>query len=212
MSKNTVIERDIVLGYREARVHDREVWRRVILDAAGRILGQEGISELTMRRLAREVDCSTTVLYTMFGSKEGLVGELYREGFARLQRAFEEIPRDEYPFAYLRSLGRAYRANALANPTYYAVMFERAIPGFTPPDAGRMRGHLSFQMLVDAVRACIDAGARTIGSPEEIADLLWTAVHGMVGLELAGYFPDPDEARQRFELMLRSVEHGMIHE
>jgi AcrR family transcriptional regulator len=63
------------------------------------------------------VGCSTTVLFTMFGGKEGLADALYREGFERLTRRLERVP-DEDPLARLGALGHAYRANALAERAY----------------------------------------------------------------------------------------------
>jgi AcrR family transcriptional regulator len=73
------------------------------------------------------VGCSTTVLYTMFGGKEGLADALSREGFERLRCRLDRVP-DEDPLARLRALAHAYRANALAERAYYRVMFQRPSP------------------------------------------------------------------------------------
>lgn len=44
-----------------------------------RLLTQEGSAALTLRRVATDAGCSTTVLYTMFGGKDGPAEALYRE-------------------------------------------------------------------------------------------------------------------------------------
>jgi AcrR family transcriptional regulator len=46
----------------------QDVLRRTLLDAASRLLVGEGPQALAMRRVAAAVGCSTTVLYTAFGS------------------------------------------------------------------------------------------------------------------------------------------------
>ena len=58
--------------------------RQRVLDVACRLLMNAGPESLTVRRIAAEADCPTTVIYTMFGGKEGLAEALYLEGFERV--------------------------------------------------------------------------------------------------------------------------------
>ena len=101
--------------------------------------------------------CSTSVLYTMFGAKAGIAEALWREGFDRLSTALDQVTGAD-PLQRLAAMGRAYRANALANRSYYAIMFQRPIPGFQPsPDAYRASLQ-SLQALTDSVADCVRAG------------------------------------------------------
>jgi AcrR family transcriptional regulator len=165
MDGNNVTNNNIVTNYKEARARSREALRRGLLDAAGRLLTSEGPGALRVRRVAREVNCSTKVIYTMFGGKEGLVEELYLEGFERLGGALEAVPHGENPLAYLGALGRAYRESALANPTHYAVMFGRPIPEFTPSPSSLRRARSTFEVLEEAVSWCMEAGILERGIP-----------------------------------------------
>ena len=185
--------------YTRAREQGRDARRRALLDAAGRLLTDEGSDALTMRRIAAEVGCSTTVLYTMFENKHNLANALYLEGFERLRRTLEEVPHSGGPLDYLRDLGRAYRTSALANPSYYGVMFGRPIPEFVPSPESRERAGESLMILVRAVAACVETGTFRAEDPRAIAEVLWAAVHGAVSLELAGYLGEPAVAEQRFE-------------
>jgi hypothetical protein len=47
----------------------------------------------------------------------------------------------------------------------------------------------------------MDAGALVPGDPRVVAEVLWAAVHGSVSLELAGHFPDPATAAERFQTL-----------
>ncbi len=53
--------------------------RTRLLDVAGRLLDTAGPESLTVRRIAAEAGCTTQVIYTMFGSNEGLAEALYLE-------------------------------------------------------------------------------------------------------------------------------------
>ena len=172
--------------YRRAYDSGREAQRRLLLDAASRILESEGPQGLTMRRVAGDVGCSTSVLYSMFGGKAGVAEALWCEGFERLHAALLAVDGDE-PLARLAGLGRAYRTCALANRSYYAVMFARPIPGFDPSPEAYEVSLRPLRLLTDAVAECMAAGVFRPVDPAHAARVLWAASHGAVSLELAGY-------------------------
>ena len=190
---------------RRAPTPRRGELRAAVLEAATRLLLTEGPRGLATRRVAAAVGVSTTAIYTLFGGKEGLVDALYLEGFERLRVALEEVPRTEDALADLEALGWAYRASALADPDLYAVMFGRAVTGYAPPRESVDRSKRRFRVMVEAVQRCIDAGVLVPADPVEVADVLWAAAHGMVSLELAGYYPDPELARSRYRAALVSA-------
>jgi AcrR family transcriptional regulator len=187
--------------YELAQRQGQDVLRRTLLDAASRLLVTEGPQALTMRRVAGAVGCSTTVLYTAFGSKDGLADALFREGFERLRRHLEAVASGDGPLARLGALAHAYRESALESRSYYGVMFQQAIPGYRPSAASLAAAGASLEVLTDAVRACMAAGALRAGDPRAVAEVLWAAVHGAVSLELAGHFPDPEVAADRFRTL-----------
>ncbi|MEO3867268.1 TetR/AcrR family transcriptional regulator [Nonomuraea sp. B12E4] len=193
-----------VSAYQQAQREGQSVVRAVILDVATRLLVSEGPAALTVRRISGEVGCSTKVIYTLFGGKDGLSEALWLEGFARFERRLLGVPPGDDPLARLIAGAQAYRDYALAESGYYRVMFQGAMPGFEPgPDALRAAKR-TFEILVGWVADCLAAGALRGGTAEEIADVLWMAVHGAVSLENSGYF-EGDEAERRFRLLSSSV-------
>ncbi len=196
-------------AYAEAYAAGRQVVRRLLLDAASRLLEAEGPDALTMRRIAAEVGCSTSVLYTMVGGKSGVAEGLWREGFERLRQALEQADGAD-PLGRLAAMGRAYRENALANRAYYAVMFQRPIPGFQPSAEAYAESLRPLQLLVGAVADCIDAGVFRAADPAHIAGVLWAAAHGAVSLELAGY-EGASDAEARFQDLLAAAAWFFAH-
>lgn len=187
-------------AYQEAQEAGQSAVRATILDAATHLLVTEGPAALTVRRISARVGCSTKVIYTMFGGKDGLAEALLSEGFARFERALAAVPRHEDPLVHLGALGHAYRAYALAEPDYYRVMFQEALAGFQPSRDARREAKASFHMLVEAVDDCLEAGRLVGGEAKEIADVVWMAVHGAVSLEISGFFSTA-EAERRFDLL-----------
>jgi AcrR family transcriptional regulator len=184
---------DVTPNFATMRQRGQNALRAYLLDAASRLLADEGPAALTMRRIAAEVGCSTTVLYTLFGSKDGLAAGLFREGFERFRRRFAELPPNDDPIGRIRDLSVAYRESALAEPHYYRVMFLGAIPGYAPSGDVLAAGDRVFGYLVDAARVCIEAGVYRAGDPVAVAEVLWAAAHGVLSLELAGVLPPGDD-------------------
>jgi AcrR family transcriptional regulator len=211
MEKNSIIVNNGVTDYRATQNLHQQALRQGILDDASNLLLREGLQALSMRRIAQMVGCSTTVLYTMFGSKQGLVDELYLKGFAMLRQALEAVPKSDNLLEYLITLGQAYRAFALANSTYYAVMFCQSSPEFTPTKSCIQQSWSSFVLLVSTVQACIDTEIFGEDNAQEVAKMLWAVVHGHVGLELTGHFTDATSAAERFNRTIRTTLAGLAH-
>ncbi|UBU17047.1 TetR/AcrR family transcriptional regulator [Nonomuraea gerenzanensis] len=193
-----------VTAYQQAQREGQSAVRAAILDAAKRLLIAEGPGALTVRRISGEAGCSTKVIYTLFGGKDGLGEALWLEGFARFERWMLALPPHDDPFTRLHRGLMAYREYALSEPDYYRVMFQGALPGLRPGREAVQAAKRTFELLVRGVADCLDAGLLRGAEAGEIADVLWMAVHGAVGLEISGFF-DRDVAERRYRLLCTSV-------
>ena len=155
-----------------------------------------------MRRIAKLAGCSTSVLYTQFGGKEGLAAALYQEGFERLDAVLQRVEASD-PLEQVRQLNHTYRDSALANPTHYAVMFGRPIPEFEPTPELREQARRTLNHLIASLGACVGAG-KLEGEPIEMAKKLWVLTHGLVSVELAGHLED-EGAREMLEATLQDL-------
>jgi AcrR family transcriptional regulator len=158
-----------------------------------------------MRRLASALGCTTTVLYTMFASKQGLVDAMYREGFERLTARLRAIPADAPPAERLRRSAVAYRKNALASPELYQLTFGAAAPGHTPGAEAVAAADEALGALIEIVMDCMDAGVLRRGNPRFAAEVLTAAAHGAVSLELSHYFWSHEEAEERYAALTRAA-------
>ncbi|HJV76424.1 MAG TPA: TetR/AcrR family transcriptional regulator, partial [Noviherbaspirillum sp.] len=197
--------------FRQAQEDLRGKLRQGMLDAATRLLTDEGPAALTVRRVAEAVNCSTTLLYSLFGGKDGLANELYLEGFARLKAEFLAAATQASGkggsdgLEPLRRYARVYHQYAKSNPSYYMVMFGDAIAGFVPPVESRKQAWESLAALIDAFDACMKNGALPPSNPTAAARLLWAAMHGAVSLELKGYYLKTERADELFNAAVEAI-------
>ena len=162
------------------RVPSPSATRDTLLQAALRLLNEKGPAAVRVRDVAAAADKSTMGVYTHFGSKQGLLEQLYLHGFRLLEARLEEVP-DGRGREELLAFALAYRAFALDNEALYGLMFERATPDFIPSDASRLAGLATFEMLV----ARIADWRPDFEEPASVAHLVWAAMHGLVSIELS---------------------------
>jgi AcrR family transcriptional regulator len=160
--------------------------RLALLDAAGELLLSEGTEGMTTR-LASMAGTTTQAIDTEFGGKEGIARAMYREGFARLEACIRDVGHTADPFVDLLQQGRAYRASALERPHFYAVMFGRPIPEFSPGAEDLAASRIVNDLLSEGIERVIATGALAPAArADDIAQWLWAVVHGVVSLELTG--------------------------
>ena len=180
---------------------------QALVDAAEVVLVRDGPSAVTVRAVAAEASVAPMGVYNHFGGKEGLVDALLVRGFDGLRAAV--APRGgQDPLEELRSSGIRYREFALANPHHYAVMFEGAIPRDGESPLVQEHAGAAFGELVGIVQTTMGAGLIRPGEPQELAQQIWSAVHGAVALELKGLILTPDPLatyRALLDLVLRGL-------
>lgn len=176
--------------YQSARAAGDDVVRRGLLDLAVRLLAEDGPKALTLRHLAQRANCSTKVVYTLFGGKNGLSEGLKVEGFARLRFAVErERRRHRDPVQALLPVMLTYRSFALARRALFGVMFGNALPEFVPTEYSRQQAQLALGAVESAVVEARTALGTGPDDAREATVRLWAAVHGPVTLEVEGIMP-----------------------
>jgi AcrR family transcriptional regulator len=162
-----------------------------LVAAAEAVLVRDGPGALTVRAVATEAGIAPMGVYNRFGGKDGLVEALLVIGFDRL-RAAMEAGDEPVMLERLRACGLRYRRFGLENPNFYAIMFEDAIPRERDSDEVWEHAQAAFGALVRQVELTAAAGAIVAADPVEVAQRVWSCVHGAVALELKGLVLTPD--------------------
>jgi len=185
--------------------------RAALLAAAHDLLATEGPTALTVRRIAAAANVSTMNVYSRFGGKDGVLDELFVDGYRRMSDDMVEAPTTDDPLADLLACGAAYRAFARTNPTYYSLMFDRAVPDFIPSERAVEAALSTHSRVVARVQRAMDAGAIAPGDAFTVASALWACDHGLASLEArtppteAHLFDWDEVARVALGAMLRGL-------
>lgn len=161
---------------------------QALLDAAHKLLSEIGPDALTVRRIATEAGMSTMNVYSRFGGKDGVIDELYADGYRRMIDAVTSVPETDDVAADLLAVADAYRKFAIENPTYYGIMLQSAVTGFEPSQGSIDLALGGLGSVIERVHRGQEKGQLgTLGqNATECAAWLWATCHGLVSLELDG--------------------------
>ena len=171
--------------------------RERTLAAAARLLGSEGTTGLSVRRIASEAGVSTIAIYHYFGGKDGILEALYLDGFQALDDALAAVPRTDDPVVDAEELSIAYCNVARSRPTYYEIMFSRPVPGFEPSQASVARAMRTWNAFYESFERAEAAGRLTMPA-SNAALLIWSCGHGLLMLQLAGNALASADTEERF--------------
>lgn len=104
----------------------QRVNRETLVDAAMRIVEQDGIEQLSMRKLAAELGVAITSIYWHVGNREALLDALVEREIADVGAL---TARGRSPEERIASLARSLRRKLLARPHVIGLVHER---GLTP--------------------------------------------------------------------------------
>ena len=179
------------MGIKERQERDREAVRRAILDAARELFVAEGYDRVTMRKIGDKIEYSATAIYAHFPDKLAVMRALCDRDFLTLAKQFQRIAKVADPIERLRQVGRAYAAFALAHPNHYRLMFMTPFPGpKRAEDSEVERGNPevdAYAFLKWTVGEAIASGRLRpeYKDVDELAQMSWAAVHGVVSLFIA---------------------------
>lgn len=155
-----------------------------IVSAARRILEDDGIDALTMRRLASEVGIRAPSLYRHFPTKRSVEVALIEAGMFEIGQVLHAACSGASAGGEVRAVLEAYRRAARANP----VLYRLATAGQFP------RGDLAHGLEDWAGEPFLLA----TGDPWR-AQALFSFAHGAVVLELDGRFPEGSDLARTWE-------------
>ena len=203
-----------------------------IIAAAWEQIALEGAPALSLRAISRSLKISAPSIYNYFADRDALVTALIIDAYTsfgdRQIQARDAVPEADL-IGRLQAIGTAYRQWALEYPQRYHLIFGTPIPGYSAPfEKVFPSATRSLSALVSVVEALRQAGKLHVenfpkfnpefesnfeqwkiygGQVEQIslsvAILIWTRVHGLISIEIAGnlppYGPDGGDL-YRFEL------------
>lgn len=188
------------------RTPSREL-QSALVDAAEAVLVREGPGAVTVRAVAAEAGVAPMGVYNRFGSKEGLIDVLLIRGFEGLRQAVAAHGELD-PIERLYASGVRYREFALAHREHYSMMFGGELSTGNPSTELQLCATGAFDELVGHVVLASAAGRLMSGDPRDLAQQIWSTVHGAVTLEMQGKVltPNPEATYRRLlDMIIRGL-------
>jgi AcrR family transcriptional regulator len=211
---------DVPTGSFARRARQREETRGRILEAARALFVENGVDATTMRAIAARIDYTPTAIYHHFRDKDALIEELCYLDFRALATALVRIGEIPDPIERIRRMGLAYLEFALSNREQYQFMFMTRTH-HSVMDMGRIEKNNpeqdAYGFLVSTVEEGLKKGLfrAEFQDAQQLAQLLWGGLHGLVALHIAKRddpwieWRDPGATtRLAIDVMLRGTRRG----
>jgi len=169
------------------RGHDERT-RAALLAAAELIVAEGGPGALSVRAVAERAGTSTRAVYSLFGSKDGLlVQALARGAFEFLYAEIAKLDETEDPAADLVDIGLlVVRRLVREHPALYRIAFQRIVPGMEAGPELTAARQKAWHQLVGKVERLQAAGLLGDRSAAEAAVAFNAMMEGLGNAELRG--------------------------
>jgi AcrR family transcriptional regulator len=178
------------------REHDEQT-RAALRAAAERIVAEDGAGALSVRAVADAAATSTRAVYSVFGSKDGLVDALAQTAFEFLFTEIEALPETTDPRADLLAVARVFRRLVQEHPALYRIAFQRVAPGLRPGHELTAARERAFAQLQGRLRRLEEAGLLGQTSLSDATVAFEAVMEGLANAELRGatlrILPEGDE-------------------
>jgi AcrR family transcriptional regulator len=178
------------MGIKERQERDREAVRRSILDSARSLFVSEGYANVSIRKIAEQIEYSPAAIYGYFPSKDDIFHALADEGFSLLRLATSDDLVLSSVLSPLDRLGewlwRLYRFSC-DHPQYFALMFlDRTVPRVSRDYESFQSAQALKRELTEHVEACIAVGDLPEAlRPSAAIHLLTVGVLGVAAMRLS---------------------------
>ncbi len=168
----------------KATPEQREQVRRSIQSAASELYRAGGIGAISARAVATKAGVSVGTIYSYFGDLTGLGRSLWTGRVAEQDDKFRALAaRYPDPLERLRALLEAYLAFGIEQSDLYRNVLLFVRPGnLAKPDKEALTGFAFPTLLRAAIEDGQASGQVIAGDVEDLVQVMWSAVHGVLAL------------------------------
>jgi len=162
--------------------------KNALIKAGIQVLAKEGVSALSLRKVARKAGVSHAAPYAHFADKQALIAAISTEGYRRLYEQVATAGRQHRgdPLRQLVEGAWAYVEFALDDPAHFRITLSGVVEKEKDYPALVEMTEKSFALVVEIVTACQAAGILKSGPADLMAVSIWSAIHGLVSPILEG--------------------------
>ena len=167
--------------------HDEHT-RAALRAAAERLVADGGVAAFSVRAVADQAGTTTRAVYSLFGSKDGLLVDALAQGaFDYLTEGIDALGDTDDPVADLIAVGvRVFRGLVCEHPALYRIAFQRIVPGFRAGPEVTAARQQAWARLTAKIQRLKDAGLLDHRPVAEAAMEFNAMLEGLANAELRG--------------------------
>lgn len=185
--------------------------RQRISEAAQQLFVEEGLDGVSMRKVAEKAGVSAPAIYRHYENKDDLLQEIIDQGLRTLETYLAPALEAPTPLERINRLADRFLDFAVEQPRYFEFAF--MIPSRSMVDVRTElteRNWVTFNMAVEQIGACMEAGIFKKDDPLGTGITIWSAVYGMVALHRMHRFgPDDKLFRQIYRSSVERLLNGL---
>lgn len=163
--------------------------RYALLTEAAQIIANDGLSGLSLRKLAKICGVSSMALYRHFSNKEALVIAVLEQGYELLQQKFNDIYQqhgDADVIVTLKALGQGYFDFAREHRNFFHLIYGENIFLSQYKEQLNEQANSIFKFLKSILKKGMDGNKIMQQDLESTAFAVWSYLHGITFLFLQG--------------------------
>ena len=190
---------------------ERADQRRRLRKAAADLHREGGPGAVSVRAVAKRAGVSTGLLYSYFANLSELMRSLWMVPIAELGRTLAAVEADEAdPVQRIRRLLETYVEFTVANEeTHRGLLLWVRPPNLSTDRNDDPDDLMLFATLRRAIEQGQDVGTISEGDSRQIAQLLWSGIHGALALPINtdtyDFAPGPAMAAEMIDTLVTSL-------
>lgn len=180
--------------------------RDKILASSREMLIKEGYQNLSMRKIAKQVNVTATSIYLHFESKDDLLHILMEQSIENLCDTLEDsVAGILDPYERMEIVIRTYVRFALDNPAEYQIIYlVRTADMKRFPKEKFRKARRGYDLLAKAIEEGVEKGDLEVDKPLVAAYSIWAQLHGVISVVMTQRL---DTRIDKDEFIESSVEH-----
>ena len=199
------------MGIKERQTRERKTVRRAILNAARSLFLAEGYANVSMRKIAEQIEYSPGAIYSYFPSKEDIFFALAEEGLQFLRAHCACEAEDMSPLQRVRTVMWRIYTFSKEQPEYFSlILVDSAVPRISR-DWERFSFVRNFRQSIEhQIQRCMDEGMFPgADSAPSMFRVLSTAMYGAAVFRLSHRLAPGENADALAEDLLDATLAGL---
>jgi len=166
---------------------EREEMRNIILQAASRIITDEGIEKLSVRKIAQSIEYSTGIIYHYFQGKEDIVSQLLQKGYQQMVSGIGSVQSEQHkesPGITLKKSLEQFIRMALSEGSQYANIMLNDSPAVLSHTSvlfsGAAKERKAIHMLSQCLKEFLQMKKKDEAYVELTAQIIWSSAFGLI--------------------------------